>query len=84
MSASATTIFRHVIVPIWRAVSRRMLRCRRAAMAKPCYDQSYDVPRRTIGRGTGSLWNAAFKLQKESLASSFTNTQWKQSLFSAV
>ena len=64
MSAAATTIFRHVIVPIWRAVSRRMLRCRRASMAKPCYDQSYDVPPRAIGRGTGSLWNAAFKQQK--------------------
>ena len=42
-----------VIVPIRRTVSFRMLRCRCVSLAKPCYDQSYDVLPRAIGRGTG-------------------------------
>ena len=45
----ASTIFRPVIVPVRRAVSHRMLRCRRVSLAKPCYDQSYDVPPQAIG-----------------------------------
>ena len=88
----ASTIFRPVIVPVRRAISHRMLRCRRVSLAKPCYDQSYDVPLWSIGRGTGSLWNAALRYNKETAAYyyrwldysgdhySFTNNQWKQSL----
>ena len=54
-----------VIVPIRRAVSRRMLRCRRVSLAKPCYDQSYDVQPRPIGQGTGSIWNAALSYKQK-------------------
>ena len=50
-----------VIVPIRRAVSRRMLRCRRVSLAKPCYD----VRPRPIGRGTGSIWNAALSYKQK-------------------
>ena len=42
-----------------------MLRCRRVSLAKPCYDQSYDVPPRAIGRGTGSIWNAALSYKQK-------------------
>ena len=54
-----------VIVSIWRAISRRMLRCRRVSLAMLWYDQSYDVPPRPIGRGTGSIWNAALSYKQK-------------------
>ena len=32
-------------------------------LAKQCYDQSYDLPPRAIGRSTGSPWNAALNIK---------------------
>ena len=68
----ASTSFRPVIVPVRCAISRRVLRCRRMSLAKPCYD----VPPRAIGRGTGSLWNAALSYNKETVAYTIIIDDW--------
>ena len=55
-----------VIVPIRRAVSRRMLRCRRVSLAGQAVLRSeLRCPPRPIGRGTDSIGNAALSYKQK-------------------
>ena len=87
----ASTSFRRYCA----SAARLKLPHAQVSLAKPCYDQSHGVPPRAIGRGTGSLWNAALSYNTATTAYyyrwldysgdhySSTNNQLKQPLLLA-